>query len=96
MNARTIMSAKGQVVIPKVVRDRLGLVPGEQLDVIEMGGGVLLKARPAFPKLSFDDAAARLRQIVRYDGPALTIEEMELTDADMRILTADGNDLASD
>jgi len=96
MNARTIMSAKGQVVIPKDVRDRLGLVPGEQLDVIEMGGGVLLKARPVFPKLSFEDAAARLREIIRYDGPALTIEEMDLADADMRALLADGNDLAGD
>lgn len=88
------MSAKGQVVIPKDVRDRLGLVPGEHLDVIEMAGGILLKARPASPKLTFEEATARLRSLARYDGPALSIDQMQLTDADLRILTDDGPDLA--
>jgi len=45
MNAQTKVSAKGQVVIPKDVRDRLHWAPGTPLDVIEKAGSVTLKAR---------------------------------------------------
>jgi AbrB family looped-hinge helix DNA binding protein len=78
MNAKTVMSAKGQVVIPKDVRDRLGLKPGQQLDVIETAGGVLL--RPAHQKSgrSFDEITASIRTIMRkYELPKLTIEQLE-------------------
>ena len=64
MNAKTILSAKGQVVIPKDVRDHLGLKPGQQLDVIETAGGVLL--RPAHQKSgrSFEEITASIQKIV--------------------------------
>lgn len=78
MNAKTTLSAKGQVVIPKDVRDHLGLKPGQQLDVIETAGGVLL--RPAFQKSgrSFDEITASIRKIMgKYKGPPLTIEEID-------------------
>lgn len=76
MNAKTKMSAKGQVVIPKGVRDELGLTPGQSLDVIKMGRGVLL--RPAFKKSgrSREEILASIRSQVKYDGPPVTIEEM--------------------
>ena len=78
MNAKTVMSAKGQVVIPKDVRDQLGLKPGQQLDVIETAGGVLL--RPAHQKSgrSFDEITASIRAIMgKYQHPALTIEQLD-------------------
>jgi len=78
MGAKTIMSAKGQVVIPKDVRDRLGLKPGQQLDVVETGGGVLL--RPALQKSgrTFDEITASIRAIVsKYKVPKLTVEELD-------------------
>ncbi len=79
MNAHTTLSAKGQVVIPKEVRDRLRLRPGDQLDVIEQGGGVLLRRSSAEPRLSLEEAEHRLRALIRYDGPPVSIEEMNET-----------------
>ena len=79
MNARTTMSGKGQVVIPKDVRDRLGFHAGEQLDVIEIAGGVLLKAHRRKSGETFDEITARIRERVRYDGPPVSIEEMNET-----------------
>jgi AbrB family looped-hinge helix DNA binding protein len=78
MNAKTILSAKGQVVIPKDVRDHLGLKPGQQLEVIETAGGVLL--RPAYQKSgrSFEQITASIQKIMgKYKGPPLTIEEID-------------------
>jgi AbrB family looped-hinge helix DNA binding protein len=94
MNARTIMSAKGQVVIPKDVRDRLGLVPGGALDVTEMAGGVFLKAISRHPKRTFEEVEAELRALIQYDGPRVSIEDMRLTDDELVILTADSGDRA--
>lgn len=76
MNAQTRISAKGQVVIPKETRDRLGLTQGFALDVIETPDGVLLRKPRVQQKLSFEEATARIRKIVKYDGPALSIEQL--------------------
>jgi AbrB family looped-hinge helix DNA binding protein len=95
MNARTIMSAKGQVVIPKDVRDRLGLVPGEQLAVIEMAGGVFLKASPRKAGRTIDEFEAELRTLIQYDGPPVSIADMNQTVMEMAIATALRRDRAS-
>jgi AbrB family looped-hinge helix DNA binding protein len=38
MKAMTTMSERGQIVIPKVLRDRLGLRPGQRLECKDDGG----------------------------------------------------------
>lgn len=38
----TRMGAKGQVVIPKEVRDEVGLHPGAEVDVAAQGGDVIV------------------------------------------------------
>ena len=35
---KTVVSEKGQVTIPKALRDRLGIRPGQALDFQEEGG----------------------------------------------------------
>jgi AbrB family looped-hinge helix DNA binding protein len=79
MNAQTRVSAKGQVVIPKDIRTRHQMSPGRVLDVIDTPDGVLL--RPAGKKqgLTVDQALERIRETVHYNGPTVTIEEMNET-----------------
>ncbi len=40
--ARAVVSEKGQVTIPKPVRDRLGIRPGQVLEFCIVEGGVLV------------------------------------------------------
>lgn len=76
MNAHTKMSAKGQVVIPKDVRDRLGLTEGMVLDVIETGDGVILRRPPAEKKISASETVRQLRKIIDWQGPPVPIERL--------------------
>jgi len=39
----TKVSSKGQVVIPKEIRERLGILPGEKIIVITRGEEIVLK-----------------------------------------------------
>jgi AbrB family looped-hinge helix DNA binding protein len=96
MNARTTMSAKGQVVIPKHVRDRLGFRVGEQLDVIETAGGILLKKHSHKSGESFEEITARIRARVNYNGPPVSIEEMNESIEQMAIASALRSDCVGD
>jgi AbrB family looped-hinge helix DNA binding protein len=78
MNAHTTLSEKGQVVIPKDVRDRLRLVPGDRLEVVERPDGVLLRKRASTKSgETFQQITARIRSRIKYDGPAVSIEDMD-------------------
>jgi AbrB family looped-hinge helix DNA binding protein len=47
---RTKVSEKGQITVPKSLRDRLGIRPGDELDVIDDGGRLVLsRAMPDDP-----------------------------------------------
>ena len=70
------MSAKGQVVIPKEVRETLGLEPGQALDVVPITGGVLLRKPFQKSGLSTDEVLSRIRKAIRYRGPALPIDKL--------------------
>ena len=51
------ISSKGQIVIPKCVREKLGLHTGEKLLVVSRDGEILLRKTK---KLSIDDLAEKL------------------------------------
>ena len=75
---QTTLSEKGQVVIPKNVRDALGFKPGQVLDVIRMGGGVMLKPQHLKSGRTFEEIDAEIREIAgKWDGPPVTIREMD-------------------
>ena len=69
----TTVSTKGQVILPKAIRERRHWGPGTRLLVEDTPDGVLLKAAPVFAPTRPEDVAGMLA----YDGPAKTLEEME-------------------
>ena len=71
--ATTTVSTKGQVILPKAIRDRRKWGPGTRLVIEETADGVLLKAAPIFAPTRPEDVFGMLR----YSGPAKTIEETD-------------------
>ena len=77
MGVEIKISSKGQVVIPKELRDRLGWPQGSRLEAIETGDGVLLrKPREERGKLTVEEATAQLRKIYQHKGPPIPIEKL--------------------
>jgi AbrB family looped-hinge helix DNA binding protein len=69
----TVVSTKGQVILPKSIRQHRHWDPGTRLVVEETPEGVLLKAAPVFAPTQPDDVYASLP----YQGPPRTLEDME-------------------
>jgi AbrB family looped-hinge helix DNA binding protein len=75
MNMQSRISSKGQVVIPKDIRDRLRLEPGTPLEIIETADSVTFRRASPVQKLTFEEATARIRARVKYTGPRYTAQE---------------------
>jgi len=81
MNVQTRMSAKGQVVIPKRVRDRMCWPEGTALDIVERADGVLLRG-PRRPNPFARTTLSDIRAIPGWPGPPLSIEAISGLDSD--------------
>lgn len=69
----TKLSSKGQVIIPKTVRESRGWEPGTELVVEERPDGVLLRMRSIFTPTRLEDVAGS----IPYGGPSKTLREMD-------------------
>ena len=69
----TVVSTKGQVILPKAVRDQRGWKPGTKLTVEETPEGILLKPEPLFPPTTNEEVYGCLK----WDGPPISIEDMD-------------------
>lgn len=68
----TTVSTKGQVILPKAIRQRRAWDAGTRLTVEDTPDGVLLKAAPAFAETRPGEVFASLP----WGGPPKTPEEM--------------------
>jgi AbrB family looped-hinge helix DNA binding protein len=69
----TRLSTKGQVILPKSIRDSRDWRPGTTLTVEETGDGVLLRPERRFPRTRIEDVAGCLR----FKGKAKTLAQMD-------------------
>jgi AbrB family looped-hinge helix DNA binding protein len=70
----TVLSTKGQFIIPKAIRERRQWSAGTRLIVEDTPDGVLLKPEPVFAPTTLDAVFGCLG----YEGPAKSIEEMNV------------------
>ncbi len=69
----TTLSSKGQIIVPKWVRETYNWQAGLEFIVIDTGDGILLKPKRPFATTTVTDVAGCLI----YDGLPKTVEEME-------------------
>ena len=69
----TVLSTKGQVILPKAVREQLHWEAGTRLVVENTEDGVLLKAAPVFAPARGEDVFGSLR----YEGAPKSSAEMD-------------------
>ena len=73
MSHTTTLSSKGQVILPKAVREARRLKSGERFAVEDRPEGILLRPLKPFPKTSHADVFGCLR----YRGKAKSVAEMK-------------------
>jgi AbrB family looped-hinge helix DNA binding protein len=69
----TTISTKGQVILPKAIRDHRNWGPGTRLIAENTAEGVLLRAAPSIPRTKPEEVFGMLA----HSGPAKTLEEMD-------------------
>ena len=84
----TRLSSKGQVIIPKAIRDSHHWENGLEFQVIDTGDGILLKPKTPFAETNLADVAGMLR------GKVVPRSDTEIEDAmnkDIRRAWRDGD-----
>lgn len=72
----TLVSSKGQVILPKALRESRGWDQGVRLEVVDTADGVLLReveAEPLFPPTRMEDVFG----MAGYSGPPVSVEQMK-------------------
>lgn len=73
----TLLSVKGQVVIPKALRESRRWGPGTRFDVKETAEGLLLTPVVVVgDKQPLAEGLAALRKLANFAGPAVSVEAM--------------------
>jgi len=77
----TKLSSKGQVIIPKSVREAHRWTPGTEFTIEDTPQGVLLRPKRLFPETRLEDGLG----CAGYKGPSLSPEDIDrLLEEDLR------------
>jgi AbrB family looped-hinge helix DNA binding protein len=71
---KTTIDSGGRVVLPKAIRDSLGLAAGEELEVRERDGRIELE--PVGRKVWLEEREGRLVAVTEEPAPALTADDV--------------------
>jgi AbrB family looped-hinge helix DNA binding protein len=74
---RTRLSTRGQLIIPKALRDRHGWAPGTELVVEDRVDGVFVRLANPLPPTELEDLVGS----TGYRGPARSLDDMEAAPA---------------
>jgi len=77
MNVRAKISSKGQLVLPKAVRDEFGLVAGSEVDIESRGDRIVLRPRSGKRKTRRIYTVDEVAGMLKYDGPPVSVREMD-------------------
>lgn len=78
MNVRAKVSSKGQVVIPKRIREDLGIAEGTEVEFVPQGRGFFVQPVEDFdPRYPAVPAGEFLKHVIRIDRPFPTDEEID-------------------
>jgi AbrB family looped-hinge helix DNA binding protein len=69
----TTVSTKGQVILPKAIRDEKNWAPGSRLVVESTREGVLLRSERVFPATKFED----VRGCLAGKGKSMSLDEID-------------------
>ena len=73
----TLLSSKGQVIIPKMLRVARRWIAGTRLDVHDTPEGILLKHIAPALKIDLKTGLKAIRQRLAYAGPKLSFADMD-------------------
>jgi AbrB family looped-hinge helix DNA binding protein len=72
----TLLSSKGQVILPKALRDAHHWQAGTRLEVLDTADGVLLKPVVVRQATALSPGLEAIRRRLDYHGPAVSLEDM--------------------
>jgi AbrB family looped-hinge helix DNA binding protein len=73
----TTISSKGQVVIPKALRQLSKWPPGTRLEILQTSEGLLLKPLKLEVKQDLSTGLKAIRAKIGYTGKPLSIDQMD-------------------
>lgn len=68
----TRLSSRGQIVIPKSIREAHNWTAGQEFEIVESGSVLVLRPKKPFPETTLDEVVG----CANYDGPRIPTEEL--------------------
>lgn len=68
----THLSSRGQIVIPKSIREAHNWTAGQEFEIVESGNALVLRPKKPFPETTLDEVVG----CANYDGPRIPTEEL--------------------